>query len=252
MSLLQSLLLGILQGITEFLPISSSGHLVLLESIFQLEVQDLKGFDVILHLGTLLAMVIYFWKDIVSVLKSERRIGYILLASVPAAVIGLNFEDWMDATFREPQIVLGLMIVLGCFFLIAEQWPKEKNRTQWTLRNTFVMGVAQAVALLPGISRSGSVMATGLLHGLKREEAARFSFLLGMPAIAGANLITGVHIYQGGVTLPSSEVLLVGFLSSAVVGYLSVAFLMKFLKTHSLRVFSIYLFGVGMVGLIFI
>lgn len=252
MSLLQSFLLGALQGITEFLPISSDGHLVLLESLLGLKTENLKGFDVVLHLGTLVAMVAYFWKDILSVFQKPKLMEYIVLASVPVVVVGLTLEDWMDGQFRNPKATLLFMLVLGVFFLIAEQWPRKKEKTDWTLRNTFVMGLAQAVALLPGISRSGSVMATGLLQGMKREETARFSFLLGMPAIAGAIGLKSIHILEGKTLLPETDAVLVGLVTSTVVGYVSVAFLMKFLKTHSLRVFSIYLFGVGIVGLMVI
>lgn len=252
MTFFQAFLLGIIQGVTEFLPISSSGHLVLFESILGLHVDDLKGFDVVLHAGSLVAILIYFWNDLWGLLKNLRLFGYIILATIPAVVIGLTMEDWIDYIFRDPKAVLLMLALLAGFFLVAEKFPSQKTRTQFTLKNTFLMGLAQAVALIPGISRSGSVMGMGLLFGLKREDAARFAFLLGTPAIAGAALLTGLHIIQGEVPLPSWDLVAVGFFTSAVVGYLSVAFLMKFLKTHSLRWFSGYLVVAALIGFIFI
>lgn len=248
MTILQALLLGIAQGITEFLPISSSGHLVLLESIFGLEVDMLKGFDVALHLGTLLAIIIYFWKDIIGLLKNLKLLGYIILATVPAVIVGFTMEDWLDQVFRDPKVILGMLALLAIFFLIAERFPRKKDRKQFKINNTFLMGIAQACALIPGVSRSGSVIGAGLLFGIKREEAAKFAFLLGIPAIAGASLLTGIKVYQGEAPMPEWDIVIVGFVTSAVIGYLSVAFLMKFLKTHTLRIFSIYLLIVAVLG----
>jgi undecaprenyl-diphosphatase len=255
MTILQAFLLGVIQGIAEFLPISSSGHLVLFESLFGLEVEALKGFDVILHLGTLLAIFVYFWKDILKVARSPKLIGYIVAATIPAVIVGFTLEDQIDALFRDPKRVLAVLGFLAIYFLIAEKFPPQKEKWRLTFKNTFVMGLAQAVALIPGVSRSGSVIGAGLMFGLKREEAARFAFLLGIPAIAGASFLTGIKVYQGEAPLPEWDVVAVGFFSSLVAGYLSVSFLMKFLKTHSLRVFSIYLIlvsAIGMIGLQFL
>ncbi|MFA6436015.1 MAG: undecaprenyl-diphosphate phosphatase [Candidatus Gracilibacteria bacterium] len=251
MTFLQALLLGILQGITEFLPISSDGHLVLMESIFKLPLADLKGFDVALHFGTLFAIVAYFWRDILSLFRQKKLIVYIVIATLPAVVVGFTLEDWMDATFRNPQAVSLFLLVMAVFFLLAERVAKLDEKKQFTLLNTFVIGVAQALALLPGISRSGMTIGTGLFFGFKREEAARFSFLLGIPAIAGAVFLTGIRILKGEVSLPGTELVLVGFVTSAVIGYLAIAFLMRFLKNHRLTVFAVYLIVVAGVGLWF-
>ena len=250
MTLFQALLLGVLQGITEFLPVSSSGHLVLGEARLGLQLDTLKGFDVVLHAGTLLAMVVYFWNDIWALFKRWNLIGYIILATIPAVIVGLTLENTLDNLFRDPPRVLLMMMGMGLLFLVAEKFPPQKNKTRFTLLNTFVIGLAQAVALIPGVSRSGSTIATGLVFGLKREEAAKFSFLLGMPAIFGATLLTGLHVYNGEASMPGTAALVVGFLTSAIVGYASVAFLMKFLKHHKLNVFAYYLLIVGALGLI--
>lgn len=266
MTLLEALLLGILQGITEFLPISSDGHLVLAEAFFGLQFETLKGFDVVLHAGTLLAMVIYFRADLLKLFtQNHRLLGYIVLATIPAVVAGLTLEDWIDATFRDIRMVLWMLLIMAAWYLIAEEVTRRKTkenstvpttdyrlqttRSPFTLLNTFVIGLAQATALIQGISRSGSTIATGLLFGLKREAAARFSFLLGMPAIAGAVVLKSYHIAKGIEVLPQTSAVVVGFLASLISGYLAVAFLMKFLKTHTLRGFAVYLVLVGGVGL---
>ncbi|HCW32612.1 MAG: undecaprenol kinase, undecaprenyl-diphosphatase [Candidatus Peregrinibacteria bacterium GW2011_GWE2_39_6] len=241
MTLFQSFLLGLLQGFTEFLPISSSGHLVLLESILKLKVDELKSFDVALHAGSLVAIMTYFWKDLWGLLKNWKLGAYILVATIPAVIAGFTLENWLDEIFRDPKLVLSMLGILALFFLIAEYLHSDKKPIPFNLKNTFIMGLAQAVALIPGISRSGSVIGMGLMQGIKREEAAKFSFLLGIPAIGGAILLTAFKVYREQELLPGWDVVLVGFSVSAVVGYLTIAFLMRFLKTHSLRVFAIYL-----------
>lgn len=250
MTLLQAFLLGLVQGITEFLPISSDGHLVLMESWLKLPVADLKAFDVVLHLGTLIAMVVYFWKDLWAVLKNVRLIGWIVAGSVPAVLAGLFLEDWIDTTFRHESMVFFMLILMGLFYLFVEAIFRTKNKTELTFGTVIFVGVAQAFALIQGISRSGSTIGTGLLCGLPREQAARFSFVLGTPVIAGAVGLKSLHILQGGATLPSWDIMGVGLFTSLIVGYLSVAFLIKFLKKHSLVLFAVYLFILGSIGLL--
>ena len=250
MTLLDALILGIIQGITEFLPISSSGHLVLTENLLGLKIETLKGFDVVLHAGTLLAIVIYFWNDLWGLLKKLDLLAYIILATIPAVIVGFTLEDQIDHVFRDPRAVFGMLLLTGLFFLVTERFPKKKDKTKFTLKNTFIIGLAQAVALIPGVSRSGSTIGAGLLFGLKRDEAARFSFLLGTPAIAGATLLTGLHVYQGDAPLPEWPLVILGFFTSAIIGYISVAFLMKFLKNHTLQVFAVYLISISIIGLV--
>ncbi len=279
MSLLQALILGTVQGLTEFIPVSSSGHLVLVEFLLGLEVESLKAFDVMVHMGTLVAIFGYFWKDfwefilavwhlvkrtpvaevVPEVRQHQRWLGYIILGSVPAAGVGLFFEDWIDAHFRNPLVVAGVMGIVGMLFFVAE-WmltkvnhKKSKNddsEMKWrnfTLIKALSVGVAQAFALIPGVSRSGSTIATAISFGIPREKAARFSFLLGAPAIFGAGLVTVLKMPETGWAEVGFNAMVVGFLSSAVVGYMCVAFLMKFLKKYGLRVFGIYLILVAVV-----
>jgi len=276
MSFFEALVLGTIQGLTEFIPVSSSGHLVLAETILGLKVETLKAFDVMVHMGTLVAIFAYFWKDFwefmlavwhwikrtpsaavsIEVRQHQKWLGYILLATIPAGVIGVLFEDWIDKWFRDPLMVAGCMIFIGSLFLFGEwrlsKFYKHEEKSgkkyigeKFTWKKSLIVGLSQAVALIPGISRSGSTISAAIALGISREKAARFSFLLGAPAIFGAGLITGLKLMENGLGEIGWNILAVGFFSSAVVGYMCIAFLMSFLKKHSLKVFAIYLFIVG-------
>ncbi|MBD3156655.1 undecaprenyl-diphosphatase UppP [Candidatus Peregrinibacteria bacterium] len=265
----EALFLGLLQGITEFLPVSSSGHLVLGESLIGLEVEALKSFDVVVHLGTFAAIIIYFWKDIVGLFKGffsymglakktsdnkeyRHLIGYIVIGTIPAVVVGLFLEEAIDFLFRSTLYVGLWMIIVAEIFILAE-WTskkfKKEKRLDW--KKSVLIGVAQAAALIPGVSRSGSTIAAGLFQGISREKAARFSFLLALPAIFGAGLLTGIKEFRAGGGLDVAFVpLIIGFVASAVAGFVAVYFLMKFLKKHSLNIFTYYLFAIGTVSIL--
>lgn len=243
MTFLQAILLGVIQGITEFLPISSSGHLIIFESFFGLKVEELLDFDIALHMGTLLAILIYFRKDIWDLLtfKNPKLIKFILIGTIPAVVIGFLFKDAIEAALRSPFSVSILMITVGILFLLPEK-IFVKKQTNLNLKKSIIIGLAQSLALMPGVSRSGATILSGTWLGLSREEAARFSFLLGSIAIFGAGLLAAKDLDQ--VTIESS-VLAAGFFASFVAGIFSIGFLMKFLKKYSLKVFGVYriLFG---------
>ena len=290
MQWIDALILGILQGLTEFLPISSSGHLVLGEKFLDLNVAMLKSFDVMVHMGTLMAIFVYFRKDLKGMLdvfwkalrgkfnkddKYAKLIFYIIIGTLPAVFVGLFLEDWIDNTFRNVQAVSLLMACVGVIFVLGE-FVYTKVHKSATLKQKFqegvdevldatlpegyesveirglnwkkalVIGLAQAVAILPGVSRSGSTIVAGLFQGIKREHCARFSFLLAIPAILGAGILTAVK--NGGELSKNVDALplLIGFISSFAVGLLAISFLMKFLKKHSLRVFAVYLILVGL------
>lgn len=263
MNIFDALFLGILQGITEFLPISSSGHLVLGEAVLGLDVEALKSFDVAVHMGTLVAIIIYFRKDFVGlimgflslihVVKSRPKheeyhklILFIVIGSVPAVLVGLLFGDAIDYWFRNTLYVGLFMIIVAELFIIAEgKLKKFKNETKLKLGHAIIIGCFQALALIPGISRSGSTIAAGIFQGISREKAARFSFLLAMPVIFGAGMLTMVKEMRGGEMTVELMPIIVGFIASVIAGFASVYFLMKFLKNHSLKVFSVYLFAVG-------
>lgn len=258
MDLLQAFSLGVLQGITEFLPISSSGHLVIGEWFFNLGVADLKSFDVALHIGSLLAIFVYFRKDILELLRAFFRmftgkfdgeyaklILFIVVGTLPAVFAGLLLEEKIDEIFRNIYAIGISMIVVGFIFIIGE-WAHKKlpnSSTSMTVQKALIIGVAQAIALIPGVSRSGSTIVAGLFQGIKRESAARFSFLLGMPAILGAGMLTAIK--SSGEMSLGFDLMFFGAFISFIFSLLSVWFLMKFLKKHTLLVFAIYLIVVG-------
>ena len=284
MTILQSLILGIVQGITEFLPISSSGHLVLFESWFELPVEQLRSFDVVVHVGTLLAILIYFRSDIFKViqdtLKGKFQMAlFLIIGTIPAVIVGFTYKDQLDSYFRDSEKVAIAMFGAAVLFIIAEYVAKkhqakllsEKHRlvtgkapvgklassaTEGDSRplnwgSVILIGLFQSLALIPGVSRSGSTISAGLLGGMTREAAARFSFLLGSIAIFGAGLLTTKDVISEGLYFPGFAVATVGFGASLLAGYISVAFLMKFLKKNTLAIFATYLIITSIVILLF-
>ena len=239
MTILQAIFLGLLQGITEFLPISSSGHLVVAESLLKLDVSALKDFDITLHVATLLAILIYFRRD----LLNTKWWPWLILGSVPAAIVGFTLEDQIDALFRSAQSVGIFMMIMGALFLIPQR-QNDKPINGW---RALLMGCGQALAVIPGISRSGATIFTGMQLGMKREEAARFSFLLGAIAIAGAGLLKALDTQT--LELPLA-ILSAGFIAAFLSSLFAVSWLMKFLKNHSFRVFGIYRLALGLIILL--
>jgi len=257
MEIFDAAILGVVQGVTEFLPISSSGHLVLGESLLGLEVDSLKSFDVAVHIGTLVAILGYFWKDFWRMLTfwmkgrdvERRLIMYIVIGTVPAVLAGVFLEDWIDSVFRGVAMVGWMMIAVGILFLLGEKVGGLLRKSKLNWWKALIIGLAQAVALIPGVSRSGSTIVAGLFQGIERENAARFSFLLGAPAMLGAGIWTSM---KGGLVDAEVAPMLVGFVMSALVGFVAVWGLMQFLKKHSLAVFAVYLILIGGVVVIFL
>lgn len=257
MSLIQAVILGILQGITEFLPISSSGHLVLFEKVFEWFGGFDFGlsFDIILHLGTLLAIIIYFWRDWLKILndlfQKKGIFGYLILATFPAAIAGIFLEDLVAGFFRDIFFVAIFFIITGGFFIFSDKIYarlQHKNLEKITWRDALFIGVIQIFALLPGISRSGSTIAAGMLRGLSRQDAAKFSFLMATLIIFGSGVFDAINDIKIGAINNLILESIFGFIFAAGAGYLSIAILMKFLKKHKLYGFAIYLIiiGIGM------
>lgn len=236
MTILQAIILGIVQGITEFLPISSSGHLIIAETLLGLHVDELKDFDITLHVGTLLAILVYFRRD----LFNFKLWPFLILGSVPAALVGFLLEDQIDALFRSAQSVGVVLLLVGLLFFI----PQRNNNRPLTWWRALLIGSAQACAIVPGVSHSGSTLFTGMQLGMKREEAARFSFLLGAIAIAGAGLLKALDAEQLQL---DPMVLGAGFISAFVSSLLAVTWLMKFLQKNSLSSFGVYRVIVGLI-----
>ena len=258
-ALIHAAILGIVQGLTEFLPISSSAHLILVPKLLGWNDPfiDSAAFDVMLHMGTLVALLVYFWRDLIQILGAwlasirdrrigddpQRRLAWLLVVSViPAAILGAGLESFFDQAFREHYQWIALFVLLGATLL----WLGERRGTQtrgldgMVLRDAVTIGAAQALALFPGASRSGITIAAGLLLGLKREAAARFSFLMAVPVIAGAGIWKARTLV--GASLGGTQVneLIVGIVTSAIFGFIAIAFLLRFLRTNPTTVFIAY------------
>ncbi len=252
MSILHSAVLGLVQGLGEFLPISSSAHLILVPWLFNWEDPGLT-FDIALHFGTLAAVVFYFWKDwwrlaVSGMTKPRTQEGklfwYLALASVPAALAGFLLEKKAETVFRSPLLIAIMLIALG----IILYWADRKSAKQIELQkisfgSCILIGISQALALVPGVSRSGITMTTGLLLGLTREAAARFSFLLSTPIIFGAALVKLPHVASNPSQIGMD--FLVGVLVSCIIGFASIGFLLKYVRTRTFLPFVWYRFTLG-------
>jgi undecaprenyl-diphosphatase len=249
MSIFEALALGVLQGITEFFPISSSGHLVLLEEFLGFRAPDLIAFNVLLHLATLFAVVIYFRKQLFDIAKGIlskdkkqlRLFWALVIGTIPAVIIGLSFSDIVEQNLSSSFPVLIAMFCTGIFFLIAEKYQKNHPKKEGvSIKKGFWIGLAQAAALIPGVSRSGSTLATGLFFKMDREESASYSFLLAIPAIAGASLLTALDLQKKSFEIDYLSYA-VGFFTALICGYFAISILMNLYKKHSLKVFAGYL-----------
>jgi undecaprenyl-diphosphatase len=249
--------MGIVQGLGEFLPISSSAHLVLVPWLFRWHDPGLT-FDIALHLGTLVAVIAYFWRDWVNLIKGGLRgagttegrlFWYLVIATIPGALIGLLLEDKAETVFRNPSLIAVMLILLGIILFWADRRSKKlTDVNSITLGQSLLIGVSQALAIIPGVSRSGITMTTGLLFGLTREGAARFSFLLSAPVILGAGVVKAPEIIAnpGMVNAP----FLVGMLVSAISGMAAIGFLLKYVQTKNYLPFVWYRFLLGAIVLL--
>ncbi len=257
MTYLEAIILGIVQGLGEFLPISSSAHLIIVPYLLGWQYHGLT-FDVALHLGTLVALLAFFWRDFMGLIKggltegtsttNGRLFWMILAASIPAAVFGYVFSEQIDTLFRESLVLIALVLALMGVVLwyVDNTGTKKRDVQSLSWKDALLIGVAQALALFPGVSRSGATMSGGMLLGLTREAAARFSFLLSAPIVAAAAVFKLKDLTIGDVDGP----FMVGVLTSAVVGYISIGFLLKFLQKGSLAVFALYRIVVAIIVLI--
>ncbi|MFZ2189778.1 MAG: undecaprenyl-diphosphate phosphatase [Candidatus Magasanikiibacteriota bacterium] len=266
MNVFQAIVLGFIQGLTEFLPVSSSGHLIFLPEFFGWADQGL-GFDTMLHLGSLIAVVIYFriklWKIIKAFfsrkaeLKSDRKLAWLIILSIiPAGLAGIFFNSWIETSLRGANLVAFGMIFWGIMLWLADTYAKKqeskKTLEQTSWKNALVIGFAQAIALIPGTSRSGITMTAGLFSKFDKKSAAEFSFLMSVPIIflAGAKQILDLaEIGLGDISL---SILVVGFLSAAFSGFLAIWGLMKLIQKYSFTPFVVYRLLVGILILIFL
>lgn len=269
MTLLQAIILGIVQGLTEFLPISSSAHLVLVPFFLgwtSFPEEQVFLFDVLVQLGTLLAVIVYYWKDLTDIAcsfvrgilqrkpfaEAESRMGwYIILATIPASLFGLVIKDQVEAAFNSPAVT-ALFLFLTAFLLLFSERIGSRIRSLdgFTWKDALWFGCAQALSIFPGVSRSGSTIAGGLVRNFDRPAAARFSFLMSIPVMIAAGLLTSLDM----VALPDFTsflpVVISGFITAAVVGYLSIRWLLAYLVRHSLNIFALYCLIIAAVTLI--
>ncbi|MHB1421122.1 MAG: undecaprenyl-diphosphate phosphatase [Bacillota bacterium] len=247
MSVIQAIILGIVQGLTEFLPVSSSGHLVLFQKLFHLTSSSL-AFDVVVHFGTLVAVLIYFWSDIVGILRKPfcRLTALLIAGSIPTAIIGFAFSDFFEKAFQTGKTLGIEFIATGLLLWFAENVRSgRKKLPQTTIPDALVIGTMQGIAILPAISRSGLTIAGSLFRGLDRRFAARFSFLLSIPAILGATALEGKSLVESGLANEPVTALALGTLAAAISGYLAIGYMLKILERGSLKVFSYYVFILG-------
>lgn len=254
MDLLNVVILGIVQGVTEFLPISSSGHLVIFQHF--MDVKEGLTLNVFLHFGTLLAVILVFWEDIWAMItfkKKYRKLTYyVIIGSIPAGIIGILFEDFFERIFSTITVVGFALLVTGTLLWISDRIEiKERNMEDMEISDSIVVGFAQAFAIIPGISRSGSTIVGGLFKGLNRQLAAKYSFLLSVPVIGGATLLKVKDLVTTGMGSITTLELLIGTLSAAIAGYFSIKLLLKLINKEKLSIFAYYCWILGL-AIIFI
>jgi len=261
LNLIQALILGLIQGATEFIPVSSSGHLVLVPWLLNWPTPGLL-FDTVVHWGTLAALLAVFWRDWWQLIRAwllslqgrapksqpgeaveadARLVWWIIIGTVPAALIGWLFEGWFERLFATPPAAAAFLLLTAAILAASERWGRrDKPLPQMTLADALLIGLAQAAAIAPGISRSGATMSTGLARGLRRDVAVRYAFLLATPIIFGAGLLQLIDLFDasgGNAELPT---LMVGFLAAAVSGYGCIRFLLRYLRRGQLYPFAVY------------
>jgi undecaprenyl-diphosphatase len=267
----RAIVLGIVQGLTEFLPISSSGHLILVRELLGWDFEDDLTFDVALHLGTLVAVITYFWSEwrsmlhgVVRLISGDREhhfgevydgrlFALIVIGCIPTAIVGLAIDSWAEDDLRRAGIVGVSMIIGGAALYAADRFGRRTRDIEHArLRDSVVVGGAQALSLIPGVSRSGITITAGLAEGFQRADAARFSFLLATPAIGGAALLKLSEAALDGI--PSGDIapIIAGTVTAGVVGWLAIRYLLRYVQTRTYLPFVIYRFVVGALVLVFI
>lgn len=270
MTLLQSIILGIVQGLTEFIPVSSSGHLVLVPNLLGWDISPEAAFvfDVLVQVATLVAVFAYFWNDLLSILKAfvtglrerepfnepDSRLGWlIILATIPAGLAGLLLKDTIEQALNSPLATAGFLFLTVGLLLVAEWLGKREHKAaELSWLDAFIIGCFQILALFPGVSRSGATITGGMLRRLDRPAAARFSFLISVPIMLAAGLLATLDLFDIpnlGEILPT---FIAGFVAAAITGYLAIRWLLKYLSQHSLYGFAIYCAAFGLINLIVI
>jgi len=256
---IEAILLGIIQGLTEFLPVSSSGHIELGKYLFNIDLKDDLLFSLILHLATVLSTLVVFRKDILHIIKevfqfkwnaSTQFVSYIIVSMLPVLIVGLFFKEQVEALFTGNIILVGsMLLVTGVLLLLSEKIRTSVKPIGYVA--AFIIGIAQAIAVLPGISRSGATIATGLLQGVNRNSIARFSFLMVIPPIVGASLLDISDINTANYAKADIVNMVLGFIAAFVAGLLACKLMIELVKNSKLLYFALYCFAVGSVSIFF-
>ncbi len=264
MSWLEALILGIIQGLTEFLPVSSSGHLTIGQTLLHVEFAegDMLLFDVLVHAATVLSTIVVLWAQIADLLKGtfttpkwnaeKEYVAKICVSMIPVFIVGMFFKDYVEQIFGSGLLVVGIcLLVTACLLAFAQYAkPREKENISWW--DSFIIGVGQACAVLPGLSRSGTTIATGILLGNKKEEVARFSFLMVLVPILGESFLSMLDILQGEVVSSlSPAAMVVGFVAAFLTGCFACKFMIDIVKRQKLIYFSIYCTAVGIFAIVY-
>lgn len=248
--MIKVIILGVIQGFTEFLPISSSGHLVIFQYLFGFKTDQLT-LSIVLHFGTLIPVIIIYWDDIKGILlfkKEQRRLSWLILVGIiPTGILGLLLDDYIEALFSSVYTVGYMLLITGALIYLSERLSKARfNLENMKEKNALIVGLAQSLAMIPGISRSGSTIVASLVQGLDRESAAKYSFLIAVPVIFGVSLLEIKNIASVGLESISWCVLFAGFIASAIAGYIAIKYLLHILRKGSLLIFSYYCWGLGL------
>lgn len=252
MEIIEALVLGLIQGLTEFLPVSSSGHLVLFQNIFGIE-EATQAFSILLHMATLIAVFVYYWQDIWTLIRNpfQRTTALLIAGTIPTVIMALLFNDTFNEIFGKGKFIGFNFLFTGIVLLYADSKHNGRKKVRnMSIFDALVVGTMQGVAILPAVSRSGMTISTCLARGMDRENAARFSFLLSIPAILGAMTLTVKDMLTGEVALVESVgavPMAVGFIAAAVSGYLAIRFMVDIIKKGKLKWFSVYVFILGAV-----
>ncbi len=265
MDLLQAFILGLVQGATEYIPVSSSAHLVLVPWFLGWPDASFE-FEVLVQWGTLVGVFVFFWDDIWAIIKAvirgllqgkplatfEAKLGwFVVVATIPAAVLGLLLKDYFEAAFASPSLAGGLLILTAVLLIVAERYGSRlRLLDELTWIDSIVVGFWQAAAILPGISRSGSTIGGAVLQGFNRTAAARFSFLISIPALLGAGVVALNDLFETGTLFTQLPAITVGFIAAAISGYICIRWLLHYLQRHSLYAFAGYCVLVSILSLV--
>jgi undecaprenyl-diphosphatase len=263
MNIFQAVLLGILQGLTEFIPVSSTAHLLIGQKLLGIPANEaMFSFLILVQLGTILALIVYFWKDLLKLVKAffakplstqENKLGwFIILATLPALVIGYLLKSAVEALFKTPYLEAAIRLLITVVVLLLAEWLGKRNRSleKLTWLDAVFIGFAQVIAIFPGASRSGTTIGAGMMRNLDRPSAARFAFLMSVPVMLAAGGYQSLDLLKMSGLSSFLPLLGAGFISAAIVGWLAVRWLLGYLNKHSLYFFAVYCAVIGAVCLI--